>query len=62
MVLVALALLTEFHMRGPTKEAARFATTRTAFAAAGRRNAEVLKAMGMGGHVGERWSGRTATI
>ena len=43
-------------MREPTKEAARFATVRTAFAAAGRRNAEVLKAMGMGGHVGNRWS------
>ena len=56
LVLVVLALLTEYRMRAPTKEAARFATTRTAFAAAGRRNAEVLRAMGMGGHVGNRWS------
>jgi PrtD family type I secretion system ABC transporter len=56
LVLVALTLLTEYRMRGPTKAAARSATTRTALAAAGRRNAEVLQAMGMGGHVGKRWS------
>lgn len=56
LVLVVLALLTEFRMREPTKEAARFATTRTALAAAGRRNAEVLRAMGMGRRVGDRWS------
>ena len=56
LVLVALTLLTEYRMREPTKEAARFATTRTALAAAGRRNAEVLRAMGMGRHVGNRWS------
>ena len=56
LVLVALTLLTEYRMREPTRDAARFATTRTAFAAAGRRNAEVLRAMGMGRHVGRRWS------
>ena len=56
LVLVWLTFLTEYRMREPTKEAARFATTRTAFAAAGRRNAEVLQAMGMRGHVGNRWS------
>src|SRR6185295_4972385 len=56
LVLVVLALLTEYRMRAPTKEAARFAATRTAFAAAGRRNAEALRAMGMSGNVGGRWS------
>jgi PrtD family type I secretion system ABC transporter len=56
LVLIALAILTEYRMRGPTKEAARFATTRTAIAATGRRNAEVLRAMGMGRHTGNRWS------
>lgn len=56
LVLVALALLTEYRMREPAKEAARFATTRTALAAAGRRNAEVLRAMGMGQRVGNLWS------
>src|SRR5664280_1060476 len=56
LVLIALALLTEFRVRAPTKEAARLATTRTALAAAGRRNAEVLRAMGMGRRVGIRWS------
>src|SRR5665213_257758 len=54
-ILISLALLTECLVRGPTKEAARFATTRTALASAGRRNAEVLRAMGMGRHVGNRW-------
>lgn len=56
LVLAVFALLTEFRMREPSKEAARFATTRTALAAAGRRNAEVLRAMGMGRRVGNRWS------
>ena len=56
IVLIGLALLTEFRMREPTKEAARFATTRTALATAGRRNAEVLRAMGMGRRLGNRWS------
>jgi PrtD family type I secretion system ABC transporter len=56
LVLIVLALLTEFRMREPTKEAARFATMRTALAMAGRRNAEVLRAMGMGRRVGNRWS------
>src|SRR5262249_221215 len=51
-----LALLTEYRMRAPTKEAARFSTTRFAFAVAGRRNAEVLRAMGMSGNVSDRWS------
>jgi PrtD family type I secretion system ABC transporter len=55
-VLIALALLTEIRLRAPTKEAARFATTRTALASAGRRNAEVLRAMGMGRRIGDRWS------
>jgi PrtD family type I secretion system ABC transporter len=55
-VLVALAILTEIRLRVPTKDAARFATTRTALASAGRRNAEVLRAMGMGRRVGDRWS------
>ena len=55
-VLIALALLTEYRLRAPTREAARFATTRTALAATGRRNAEVLRAMGMGRRVGNRWS------
>jgi len=56
LVLVALALLTEYRMRAPTKEAARFATSRTALASAGRRNAEVLRAMGMARRIGKHWS------
>lgn len=56
VVLVALALLTEYRMRAPTNEVARFASARTAFATAGRRNAEALKAMGMGANIGNHWS------
>jgi PrtD family type I secretion system ABC transporter len=56
LVLVALALLTEFRMREPSKDAARFAMTRNSLAAAGRRNAEVMRAMGMGQRIGNRWS------
>jgi PrtD family type I secretion system ABC transporter len=51
-----LALAAEFAVRAPTKEAARFGVKRTALAASSRRNAEVLRAMGMGRRVGRRWS------
>ncbi len=40
-------LLTEIRTRGPTKASARFAMSRNALAVEGRRNAEVLQAMGM---------------
>jgi PrtD family type I secretion system ABC transporter len=55
LVLVALALMTEMRVRKPTREAARFGTVRMALAMAGRRNAEVLVAMGMGRRVGNLW-------
>ena len=56
MVLVAVALLTEFKTKAPTKEVAILARNRNALAEAGRRNAEVLRAMGMTGRAAELWS------
>jgi ATP-binding cassette subfamily C protein len=56
MVLVVVALLTEFKTQGPTKAATGFARTRHALAIAGRRNAEVLQAMGMAQRTGAIWS------
>jgi PrtD family type I secretion system ABC transporter len=56
IVLVSITLLAELLTRNPTKAAAGFSTTRNALAAAGRRNAEVLQAMGMGGRMGALWS------
>jgi ATP-binding cassette subfamily C protein len=55
MMLVALALLTELRTRAPTKATAGLAANRNALAAAGRRNAEVLRAMGMAGRAGSLW-------
>jgi ATP-binding cassette subfamily C protein len=56
MVLFVIAVLTELKTRGPTKATASFARTRNALAVAGRRNAEVLQAMGMAGRSAALWS------
>jgi PrtD family type I secretion system ABC transporter len=56
LVLIALALATELMTRGPIKEAAVFGRSRMALAGAGRRNAEVLHAMGMTGHSAMIWA------
>jgi len=54
-VLVAITLLTETRTRGPTKASARFAISRSSLATEGRRNAEVLQAMGMRRQAALRW-------
>lgn len=54
-VLVALTVLTEIRTRGATKASAGFAMSRNALAVEGRRNAEVLQAMGMRQRVAARW-------
>lgn len=56
IVLVALTILTEFLTRAPTREALALAMQRNDFASAGRRNAEVLTAMGMSGRMAAQWS------
>lgn len=54
-VLIFLTVLAEIRTKGATKASAGFATSRNALAAEGRRNAEVLRAMGMRHRVAERW-------
>src|SRR5215218_3313142 len=56
VILVTLTLITEFMSRTPAKEAMTLAARRNDLAAASRRNAEVLVAMGMSGRLGKRWS------
>lgn len=55
LVLVGITMLAETRMRGPTKATSRLAVSRTAMALEGRRNAEVLHAMGMRRQAGLRW-------
>jgi ATP-binding cassette subfamily C protein len=56
LILVVLTILTEFLTRKPAREAMGLATRRNDLAAASRRNAEVLVAMGMSGRLAKRWS------
>jgi ATP-binding cassette, subfamily C, bacterial PrsD len=56
IILVTLTLITEYLSRRPAKEAMTLASRRNDLAAASRRNAEVLVAMGMAGRLGQRWS------
>lgn len=55
LILVALTILTEFMTRAPAREATGLAGRRSEVAAASRRNAEVLVAMGMAGRMTARW-------
>lgn len=54
-VLVGVTILTELRTRGPAKAFSRLGVSRTAIAAEGRRNAEVLQAMGMRRRAALRW-------
>ena len=56
IILVILTILTEFMTRKPAREAMSLAARRNDLAAASRRNAEVLMAMGMSGRLTKRWS------
>jgi ATP-binding cassette subfamily C protein len=54
-VLIGITILTETHTRGPAKAFSRLAVSRSALAVEGRRNAEVLQAMGMRRQAARRW-------
>jgi ATP-binding cassette subfamily C protein len=56
IILVILTILTEVMTRKPAREAMGLAARRNDLAAASRRNAEVLVAMGMSGRLTRRWS------
>jgi PrtD family type I secretion system ABC transporter len=55
LILVTLTLITEYMSREPAREAMGLASRRNDLAAASRRNAEVLVAMGMAGRLTRRW-------
>jgi PrtD family type I secretion system ABC transporter len=55
VVLVGLTALAEARTRGPAKAFSQHAVLRNALAAEGRRNAEVLQAMGMRRQAALRW-------
>jgi ATP-binding cassette subfamily C protein PrsD len=55
IILVAITLCTEVLTRKPIKTAALHGAARASVAEATRRNAEVLAAMGMAGHVAAIW-------
>src|ERR1700689_2688418 len=56
IILIPLAVMTEFMSRAPAREAMGLAARRNDLAASSRRNAEVLVAMGMAGRLTKRWS------
>ncbi|WP_271565985.1 type I secretion system permease/ATPase [Bradyrhizobium sp. CCBAU 11386] len=55
VVLIGITMLAEARTRGPTKASSRLAVSRAALALEGRRNAEVLHAMGMRRQAALRW-------
>lgn len=55
LILMTLAITTEFLSRAPARQALGLAARRNDLAAASRRNAEVLVAMGMSGRLARRW-------
>mgnify|MGYP001026123805 FL=1 len=55
LLLGSVALLTDVYTRSPTLEAAGLASHRNAVTEASRRNAEVLRAMGMGPSMATKW-------
>ncbi len=55
LVLVCLTLITDVKSVGPLKAAAKSGSQRLAFGEATRRNAEVIRAMGLGPHMQRRW-------
>jgi ATP-binding cassette subfamily C protein len=56
ILLVGLTLITEYMSRQPAREAMTLAARRNDLAAASRRNAEVLVAMGMAERLNRRWN------
>src|SRR6201990_1116216 len=56
VILIGLTLITEYMSRQPARDAMTLAARGTALAAASRRNAEVLVAMGMAGRLNKRWN------
>jgi PrtD family type I secretion system ABC transporter len=56
VILVGLTIVTELQTRRPTRSATQYAAARNTLMEASRRNAEAITAMGMVGHIAQRWS------
>jgi PrtD family type I secretion system ABC transporter len=56
LLLVTMTILTDLFTRKPTVDTVRHAIARNGLAEAGRRNAEVMAAMGMGERIAARWA------
>lgn len=56
LVLVGLALLTEIKSTQPMRDAAATGSARLLFGESARRNAEVIRAMGLGKNIQSRWN------
>lgn len=56
LVMIGLAVVTEFRVRGPSQKAAASSAKRLALGEAARRNVETIQTLGMGARIGERWS------
>jgi PrtD family type I secretion system ABC transporter len=54
-ILIALTILTDMKTAGPVKAASKSGAERMVFGESTRRNAEVIRAMGLGGHLRDRW-------
>ncbi|MBC9205571.1 type I secretion system permease/ATPase [Roseomonas aerophila] len=59
-LLIVFTLLTEVLTRSSTREAVGAAVQRNGIAESARRNAEVVKALGMGRRIGRRWGDANA--
>lgn len=55
-VLVGLTIMTELRGRRPTRDSAGSAAGRRVFVEAARRNAEIVRALGMEGRLSQRWT------
>nr|WP_257720210.1 type I secretion system permease/ATPase [Blastochloris viridis] len=60
IVLVSLAVATDAMSRGPARRTSQHAMARNALMEAARRNAEVIRAMGLGRRVAARWQSANA--
>jgi ATP-binding cassette subfamily C protein len=59
LILISLTVLTEMKSRRPTMATSISAAARRSFGEAGRRNAEVIQALGMGARFSAMWSKHT---
>jgi ATP-binding cassette subfamily C protein len=61
IVLVSLTIITDAMSRGSTRETIQHGMARNALMEAGRRNAEVVRAMGLGNRIAARWQKANAS-